>query len=151
MLRLLQSTDETELFSTRLKNIEETEKAKRIIAEERNDKRRANDEEAHLSAARCAYILAFTIHGVAERCVFIVYQPNLKAKSDADIIRDAKLAAGAVVLKLHSLRHRSGRWRDGDFLREHFYEVPSSCFGRWRWRSKRWCRGCVFEFLDIRI
>ena len=92
-----------------MKNIEETEKAKRIIAEERNDKRGANDEEAHLSAARCAYILVSTIHKVAERCVFIVYQPNLKAKSDADIIRDAKLAAMGLLPEEHEPRRQSER------------------------------------------
>ena len=92
-----------------MKNIEETEKVKRIIAEERNDKRRANDEEAHLSAARCAYILVSTVRKVAERCVFIVYQPNLKAKSDADIIRDAKLAAMGLLPEEHEPRRQSER------------------------------------------
>lgn len=40
--------------STRLKNIEETEKAKRVLTEERKErsKKVANDEE-HLAAARC--------------------------------------------------------------------------------------------------
>jgi len=58
-----------------LKNIEETEKAKRVVAEERQERRKAvaNDEE-HLVATR-------------------FYRPNLKAKSDADILRDAKLEA----------------------------------------------------------
>ena len=92
-----------------MKNIEETEKAKRIIAEERNDKRRANDEEAHLSAARCAYILASIIHKVAKCYVVIVYQPNLKAKSDADIIRDAKLAAMGLLPEEHEPRRQSER------------------------------------------
>lgn len=38
-------------YSARLKNIEETEKAKRMISEDRR-KKHANDEE-HLAAARC--------------------------------------------------------------------------------------------------
>ncbi len=42
------------LVSARLKNIEETEKAKRVVAEERQERRKAvaNDEE-HLVATRC--------------------------------------------------------------------------------------------------
>lgn len=39
--------------STRLKNIEETEKAKRQVAEERKDLKRRGDDEEHLAAARC--------------------------------------------------------------------------------------------------
>lgn len=62
-------------MDTRLKNIEETEKAKRIVAEERNDRRnKVNNDEEHLVASR-------------------FYRPNLRAKSDADILRDAKLEA----------------------------------------------------------
>ena len=38
--------------STRLKNIEETEKAKRLISEQRKERMKA-DDEAHLAAARC--------------------------------------------------------------------------------------------------
>jgi len=62
-------------MDTRLKNIEETEKAKRAAADERKDgKRRANADEEHLAATR-------------------FFKPNLKQKSDADILRDAKLEA----------------------------------------------------------
>ncbi|KAG6841849.1 hypothetical protein C0991_006256 [Blastosporella zonata] len=60
--------------STRLKNIEETEKAKRVVAEERQDRRKPNNDEEHLAASR-------------------FYRPNLKTKSDSDILRDAKLEA----------------------------------------------------------
>ncbi|KAJ7437144.1 hepatocellular carcinoma-associated antigen 59-domain-containing protein [Mycena galericulata] len=62
-------------MDTRLKNIEETEKAKRVVAEGRQEQRKkANNDEEHLVAAR-------------------FYRPNLKTKSDADILRDAKLEA----------------------------------------------------------
>ncbi|KAF6762023.1 hepatocellular carcinoma-associated antigen 59-domain-containing protein [Ephemerocybe angulata] len=66
-------------MDTRLKNIEETEKAKRIVAQERNDRstfkhNSTNNDEDHLVANR-------------------FYRPNLRAKSDADILRDAKLEA----------------------------------------------------------
>lgn len=39
--------------SARLKNIEETEKAKRVVAEERQDRRKPNNDEEHLAASRC--------------------------------------------------------------------------------------------------
>ena len=40
-------------YSTRLKNIEETEKAKRVVAEERHDRRKLTNDEEHLVASRC--------------------------------------------------------------------------------------------------
>ena len=40
--------------STRLKNIEETEKAKRVVAEERQERKKTNNDEEHLAASRCA-------------------------------------------------------------------------------------------------
>ncbi|KAJ7591537.1 hepatocellular carcinoma-associated antigen 59-domain-containing protein [Mycena floridula] len=62
-------------MDTRLKNIEDTEKAKRVVSEVRQEKRPVkNDDEEHLVASR-------------------FYRPHIKAKSDADIIRDAKLEA----------------------------------------------------------
>lgn len=64
-----------------------------MISEDRkNQKRPANDEE-HLAAARCMsvslgifviYLLPFAAP---------VYRPHLKMKSDADILREAKLEA----------------------------------------------------------
>ena len=42
--------------STRLKNIEETEKAKRQMTEQRRDRAGKGDAEAHLSAARCTFV-----------------------------------------------------------------------------------------------
>ncbi|THH33476.1 hypothetical protein EUX98_g708 [Antrodiella citrinella] len=73
-LAMLTAIPEVDLgMDARLKNIEETEKAKRAVAEERKQKKKSNGEE-HLTASR-------------------FYQPNLKAKSDADILRDAKLEA----------------------------------------------------------
>ncbi|QRV72998.1 hepatocellular carcinoma-associated antigen 59 [Ceratobasidium sp. AG-Ba] len=63
-------------MDTRLKNIEETEKAKRTVSEHRRDNRppqNANDER-HLAAAR-------------------FFNPHLKVQSDADAMRNAKLEA----------------------------------------------------------
>ena len=42
-------------LSARLKNIEETEKAKRAVAEARKEGKRRNDEE-HLVATRCTAV-----------------------------------------------------------------------------------------------
>lgn len=86
-----QSQTLTILRSTRLKNIEETEKAKRVVADDRNVKPSTNNDEEHLAASRCTYFVCYltclgTEHGA-------VYRPNLKQKSDADILRDAKLEA----------------------------------------------------------
>jgi hypothetical protein len=41
--------------SARLKNIEETEKAKRVVAEERHDRRKPTSDEEHLVASRCEH------------------------------------------------------------------------------------------------
>lgn len=74
-LAMLTAIPEVDLgMDTRLKNIEETEKAKRTLTEERKDRKKKSDGEEHLAASR-------------------FYRPNLKTKSDADIIRDAKLEA----------------------------------------------------------
>jgi len=74
-MSMLTAIPEVDLgMDTRLKNIEETEKAKRVVAEERHGRPKANADEEHLVATR-------------------FYRPNLRAKSDADILRDAKLEA----------------------------------------------------------
>jgi len=74
-LAMLTAIPEVDLgMDTRLKNIEETEKAKRVVAEDRKGRPKANNDEEHLAASR-------------------FYRPNLKQKSDADILRDAKLEA----------------------------------------------------------
>ncbi|KAG2128978.1 hepatocellular carcinoma-associated antigen 59-domain-containing protein [Suillus clintonianus] len=73
-MAMLTAIPEVDLgMDTRLKNIEETEKAKRQVAEVRKERKRSNDEE-HLVATR-------------------FYRPHLKQKSDAEIMRDAKLEA----------------------------------------------------------
>lgn len=46
-------TDIDFLGSTRLKNIEETEKAKRVVAEERQERKKPSNDEEHLVASRC--------------------------------------------------------------------------------------------------
>ncbi|KAF9057875.1 hepatocellular carcinoma-associated antigen 59-domain-containing protein [Panaeolus papilionaceus] len=74
-LSMLTAIPEVDLgMDTRLKNIEDTEKAKRVVAEERQERKRHNRDEDHLAASR-------------------FYQPSNKTKSDADILRDAKLEA----------------------------------------------------------
>ncbi|KAG5340420.1 hypothetical protein C0989_001660 [Termitomyces sp. Mn162] len=74
-MTMLTAIPEVDLgMDARLKNIEETEKAKRVVAEERQERRKPINDEEHLVATR-------------------FYRPNLKAKSDADILRDAKLEA----------------------------------------------------------
>ncbi|KIJ69789.1 hypothetical protein HYDPIDRAFT_171770 [Hydnomerulius pinastri MD-312] len=74
-LAMLTAIPEVDLgMDTRLKNIEETEKAKRQVAEERKERKRVNNDEEHLVASR-------------------FYRPHLKQKSDAEIMRDAKLEA----------------------------------------------------------
>ncbi|KAJ3516151.1 hypothetical protein NLJ89_g1308 [Agrocybe chaxingu] len=74
-MSMLTAIPEVDLgMDTRLKNIEETEKAKRVVAEERHDRKKPKNDEEHLVATR-------------------FYRPNLRPKSDADILRDAKLEA----------------------------------------------------------
>ncbi|TFK43815.1 hepatocellular carcinoma-associated antigen 59-domain-containing protein [Crucibulum laeve] len=85
-LTMLTAIPEVDLgMDTRLKNIEETEKAKRVVSEVRSDQKRPNKDEEHLVATR-------------------FYRPNLKAKSDADILRDAKLEAMGMLPQDHSPR-----------------------------------------------
>ncbi|CCM00436.1 uncharacterized protein FIBRA_02468 [Fibroporia radiculosa] len=85
-LAMLTAIPEVDLgMDTRLKNIEETEKAKRMITEERKERKKKVDDEEHLAAAR-------------------FYRPNLKMKSDADIIRDAKLEAMGLLPEDHEYR-----------------------------------------------
>ncbi|KAI9068453.1 hypothetical protein FKP32DRAFT_1608877 [Trametes sanguinea] len=87
-LAMLTAIPEVDLgMDARLKNIEETEKAKRMLAEQRKERQRQMDDEAHLAAAR-------------------FYRPNLKAKSDADILRDAKLEAMGLNPEDHDHVHR---------------------------------------------
>ena len=78
-------------YSTRLKNIEETEKAKRAAAEQRRERR--NEDEERLAATRCKPSIFLTRPFFILTIVLLVYKPNLRQKSDADIIRDAKLEA----------------------------------------------------------
>ncbi|KJA29730.1 hypothetical protein HYPSUDRAFT_231504 [Hypholoma sublateritium FD-334 SS-4] len=74
-LTMLTAIPEVDLgMDTRLKNIEDTEKAKRVVAEERQERKKTKNDEEHLVASR-------------------FYRPNTRAKSDADVLRDAKLEA----------------------------------------------------------
>lgn len=74
-MSMLTAIPEVDLgMDTRLKNIEETEKAKRQVAEERKEHKKADNDEEHLVATR-------------------FYRPHIKQKSDAEIMRNAKLQA----------------------------------------------------------
>ncbi len=79
--------------STRLRNIEETEKAKITLSHGRSRDRKQPDDEAHLVATRCTLsfssLLTINISSLSRA----VYRPSLRAKSDADIIRDARREA----------------------------------------------------------
>jgi hypothetical protein len=79
------------LYSTRLKNIEETEKAKRVVAEERQERKKTSNDEEHLAASRCTF--QYNRIRVTELISVTVYRPDIKQKSDTDILRDAKLEA----------------------------------------------------------
>ncbi|KAF9236233.1 hepatocellular carcinoma-associated antigen 59-domain-containing protein [Melanogaster broomeanus] len=80
-LAMLTAIPEVDLgMDTRLKNIEETEKAKRQVAEERKERKKTSNDEEHLVATR-------------------FYRPHLKQKTDAEILRDAKLEARGLPVK----------------------------------------------------
>jgi len=81
------------VISTRLRNIEETEKAKLTLSQGRTRDHKTPDDEAHLAATRCGSFL-FALHALTlVNLPRIVYRPALRAKSDADIIRDARREA----------------------------------------------------------
>ncbi|KAG6333311.1 hypothetical protein ID866_5778 [Astraeus odoratus] len=67
-------------MDARLKNIEDTEKAKRQVAEERRERKRIDNDEEHLVATR-------------------FYRPHIRQKSDAEIMRNAKLEAMGLPLQ----------------------------------------------------
>ncbi|KAJ7228241.1 hepatocellular carcinoma-associated antigen 59-domain-containing protein [Mycena pura] len=90
-MAMLTAIPEVDLgMDARLKNIEETEKAKRAVAEGRQEPRnKVNPEEAHLVASR-------------------FYRPNLKTKSDASVLRDAKLEAMGLPVPEEQPRRNDG-------------------------------------------
>ncbi|KAI0686001.1 hepatocellular carcinoma-associated antigen 59-domain-containing protein [Cytidiella melzeri] len=103
-LAMLTAIPEVDLgMDARLKNIEDTEKAKRQVAEERKDRKRTADNEEHLTAAR-------------------FYRPNLKMKSDADILRDAKLEAMGLPAESHEHRphHERPQMATDELVMERF-------------------------------
>ncbi|KAH9942572.1 hepatocellular carcinoma-associated antigen 59-domain-containing protein [Amylocystis lapponica] len=90
-LAMLTAIPEVDLgMDTRLKNIEETEKAKRMINDERRDRKQNTNDEEHLAGSR-------------------FYRPNLKTKSDAAILRDAKLEAMGISHEEHERRPHHDR------------------------------------------
>jgi hypothetical protein len=100
--------------STRLRNIEETEKAKLSLSHGRPREpkhRKVPDEEAHLAATRCASMLIPFLCWKSNFVdfVLIVYRPALRAKSDADIIRDARREALGLPPAAHDEEERGPR------------------------------------------
>lgn len=94
-LAMLTAIPEVDLgMDTRLRNIEETEKAKLSLSHGRRPRepqhRKVPDEEAHLAATR-------------------FYRPALRAKSDADIIRDARREALGLPPAAHDEEERGPR------------------------------------------
>jgi hypothetical protein len=67
--------------STRLKNIEETEKAKRVVAEDRKGRPKLNNDEEHLAASRCEpYLVLFSgtqTHWVISQSIGQISNKNL--------------------------------------------------------------------------
>lgn len=100
------------IHSTRLKNIEETEKAKQALTQARKDRqKRQNDDEEHLAAARCTFAPSSPMYGQLTNKSPIVFRPNTRMKSDADIIRDAKLEAMGLPPAEDNEPHRGNRPR----------------------------------------
>jgi len=101
-LAMLTAIPEVDLgMDNRLKNIEDTEKAKRVLNETKGE-RKPQNPEAHLVATR-------------------FYQPNLKQKSDADIMRDAKLEAMGLRPEDHEQpKHKQSRMATDDVVMERF-------------------------------
>ncbi|KAF8494217.1 hepatocellular carcinoma-associated antigen 59-domain-containing protein [Russula emetica] len=93
-LAMLTAIPEVDLgMDTRLRNIEETEKAKLSLSHGRPrepQRRKVPDEEAHLAATR-------------------FYRPAMRAKSDADIIRDARREALGLPPAAHDEEERGPR------------------------------------------
>jgi len=94
-LAMLTAIPEVDLgMDTRLRNIEETEKAKLSLSHGRprepQHRKVVPDEEAHLAATR-------------------FYRPALRAKSDADIIRDARREALGLPPAAHDEEERGPR------------------------------------------
>ncbi|EKM79907.1 hypothetical protein AGABI1DRAFT_39047 [Agaricus bisporus var. burnettii JB137-S8] len=104
-LTMLTAIPEVDLgMDNRLKNIEETEKAKRSVDEHRQQRKKAKTDEEHLIAQR-------------------FYRPGYKAKSDADILRDAKLEAMGLPPKEESPRrsnHERNQMATDEIVMERF-------------------------------
>ena len=66
-----------------------------MVEERKNTQPKLNPDEVHLVASRCTPLLPSFLHISTFNSPYSlsVYRPNLRAKSDADIIRDAKLEA----------------------------------------------------------
>ncbi|KAI6100179.1 hepatocellular carcinoma-associated antigen 59-domain-containing protein [Pisolithus sp. B1] len=102
-MSMLTAIPEVDLgMDTRLKNIEETEKAKRQVAEERKEDKKVDNDEEHLVATR-------------------FYRPHIKQKSDAEIMRNAKLQAmGLPVPDERRPRHDRPQMATDDIVMERF-------------------------------
>ncbi|KAH0840253.1 hepatocellular carcinoma-associated antigen 59-domain-containing protein [Lanmaoa asiatica] len=102
-LAMLTAIPEVDLgMDTRLRNIEETEKAKRQVAEERKERTKVNTDEEHLVATR-------------------FYRPHMKQKSDVEIMRDAKLEAmGLLPQEERKPRHDKPQMATDELVMERF-------------------------------
>lgn len=73
-----------------------------MITEERKDRKKKPNDEEHLAAARCESDIGYPFPSLPDP--YSVYRPNLKTKSDADILRDAKLEAMGMSRDEHEYR-----------------------------------------------
>ena len=113
------STDTLNFFSsTRLRNIEETEKAKRQVAEERKERKKVNTDEEHLVATRCTCLFLKFLASLREWMPCAVYRPHMKQKSDVEIMRDAKLEAmGLLPQEDRKMRHDKPQMATDELVR----------------------------------
>jgi len=102
-MAMLTAIPEVDLgMDSRLRNIEETEKAKRQVAEERKERKKVNTDEEHLVATR-------------------FYRPHMKQKSDAEIMREAKLEAmGLPAQEERKQRHDKPQMATDEMVMERF-------------------------------
>ncbi|KAF8559429.1 hypothetical protein OG21DRAFT_1402941 [Imleria badia] len=102
-LAMLTAIPEVDLgMDSRLRNIEETEKAKRQVAEERKERIKVNTDEEHLVATR-------------------FYRPHMKQKSDVEIMRNAKLEAmGLAPQEDRKPRHDKPQMATDELVMERF-------------------------------
>lgn len=103
-----------------------------MVEDKKNTHLKVNPDEVHLVASRCTPL------SLPGRRFLVslssVYRPNLRAKSDADIIRDAKLEAMGLNPDDHdhtaAQHHRSNHERPQMATDELVRPVPASWLGK---------------------